>query len=496
MEDRRLRTIAVVGGGVAGSMAAAALSRLLKRSYCEVVLVARPEASAFPSEATIPALQRFHNLLGIDEDDFIRSTDATFSLGVEFRDWSRIGDRYFHTFCAFGGVIASVPFQHYWRKFRELGDACDIGDYSIATAAAKLGRFARPVTDSRSVLSLYSHAFHFDSALYARYLRAYAAVRGARVVDGDVVGAEQRSTDGFIEKLILADGRRIEADFFIDCTDGLLIERVLKTGYEDWSQWLPCDRAVSVATEMNADVPVCAVAKAEPAGWRRTLSLQTRYDNTYFYSSAALDGGNAADALIKAAGGGEARHFRFCNGRPHQFWNKNCVALPGAFLEPLEASAIHTIQTGILKFVGTFPDRSADPSHADEYNRLTIMETECIRDFLILHYALTERDDSEFWNRCRTMALPDSLRHKIDLFAGTGRVNMLDNEHFGEQSWISVFLGQNLIPARYDPLADVPDTDDVRRRLSGMATAIAQAAESLPTHREYLAGILKRATAA
>jgi len=477
-------------------MAAAALTRLLKRSYCEVILVARPEALAFPSEAAIPALQRFHNLLGIDEDDFILNTDATFSLGVEFRDWSRIGDRYFHTFCEFGGVIASVPFQHYWRKLRGQGDTRDIGDYSIATAAAKLGRFARPVTDSRSVLSLYSHAFHFDSALYASYLRTYAAARGARVVDGEVVDAEQRVEDGFIERLILADGRRIEADFFIDCTDGLLIEHVFKTGTEDWSQWLPCDRAVSVATEMGADVPICTVAQAKPAGWQRTVPLRMRFDNTYFYSSAALDDGHAANALIEATGGREPRRFQFRNGRPRQFWNKNCVALPGAFLEPLEASSIHMIQTGILKFVSTFPDRDADPSHADEYNRLTIMESERIRDFLILHYALTERDDSEFWNHCRTMPLPDSLRHKIDLFAGSGRVNMLDNEHFGEQSWISVFLGQNLIPARYDPLADVPDTEDVRRRLSGMAAAIAQAAQSLPTHRDYLAGILKRATAA
>jgi len=475
-------------------MAAAALSRLLKRSYCEVVLVARPTASEFPSEAATPALQRFHNLLGIDEDDFIRNTDATFSLGVEFRDWSKIGDRYFHTFCEFGGVIASVPFQHYWRKFRGLGDARDIGDYSIATTAAKLGRFARPVKDSRSVLSLYSHAFHFDSALYARALQAYAMARGVTVVDGEVVAAEQRATDGFIDRLILADGRRIEADFFIDCTDGLLIERVLKTGYEDWSQWLPCDRAVSVATEMGGDIPVCAVAKAEPAGWRRTLPLRTRADHTYFYSSTALDDGNAANALIEAVGG--ERHFRFRNGHLRQFWNKNCVALPGAFLEPLEPSAIHLIQTGILKFVSTFPDRNADPSDAAEYNRLTIMEIERIRDFLVLHYALTQRDDSAFWKHCRATPLPETLRHKIDLFAGTGRINMLDNEHFGEQSWISIFLGQNLMPAHHDPLADVPDTEDIGRRLNGMAAAIAQAARSLPTHREYLASILKRATAA
>jgi tryptophan halogenase len=477
-------------------MAAAALSRLLKRSYCEVVLVTGPTAPEFPSEAAIPALQRFHNLLGIDEDDFIRDTDATFSLGVEFWDWSRIGDRYFHTFCEFGGVIASVPFQHYWRKLRGLGDMRDIGDYSIATAAAKLGRFARPVKDNRSVLSLYSHAFHFDSALYARTLQAYAMARGVTVVDGEVVGAEQRAEDGFIERLILADGGRIEADFFIDCTDGLLIEQVLKTGTDDWSQWLRCDRAVSVPTEMGADVPVCAVAKAEQAGWRRTLPLRTRYDNTYFYSGAALDDGQAADALIKAVGDGEPRHVRFRNGRPRQFWNKNCVALPGTFLEPLEPSAIHMIQTGILKFVSTFPDRNADRSDADEYNRLTIMEAERIRDFLVLHYALTQRDNSAFWKHCRTMPLPETLRHKIDLFAGSGRVNMLDNEHFGEQSWISVFLGQNLIPAHFDPLADVPDTEDVRRRLSGMAAAITQAGQSLPTHRQYLADILKRANAA
>jgi tryptophan halogenase len=496
MEERRLRTIAVVGGGVAGSMAAAALARLLKRSYCEVVLVTRPEASALAGGAALPALQRFHNLLGIDEDDFIRRTDATFSLGVEFRDWSRIGDRYFHTFCEFGGAIASVPFQHYWRKLRGLGDARDIGDYSVATALARLGRFARPVQDSRSVLSLHSHAFHFDNAFYADHLRSYAVARGASVVDGDVVGAEQRGSNGFIERLVLADGRRVEADFFIDCTDGLLIERVLGTGWEDWSGWLPCDRAVSLETAMGADIPVCTLAQARPLGWRRTLPLRTRFDHTFFYSSENLDDGAAADELVATAGGGEPRWMRFRNGRPRLFWNRNCLTLPGTVLEPLEASTIHMIQTGILKFVSIFPDRNIDPADADEYNRLTIMESERIRDLLILHYALTERADTAFWDRCRTMAIPDTLRHKIDLFAGSGRVNMLDNEHFGEQSWISVFLGQNLMPARYDPLADVPDTADVRRRLDGMAAAIAQAAQSLPTHRQYLSGVLKRATAA
>ena len=244
------------------------------------------------------------------------------------------------------------------------------------------------------------------------------------------------------------------------------------------------------------DIPVCAVAQAASAGWRRTLPLQTRFDNTYFYSGAHLDDDNAANELMNAAGGGEPRHFRFRNGRPRRFWNRNCLTLPGAFLEPLEANAVHMIQTGILKFVSTFPDRNADPSDADEYNRLTIMETERIRDFLILHYALTERDDSALWKDCRTMPLPDTLRHKIDLFAANGHVNMLDNEHFGEQSWISLFLGQNLVPARYDPLADVSDTEDVRRQLQGMATAIAQAAGSLPTHGQYLSRILKRATAA
>jgi tryptophan halogenase len=495
MEERRLRTIAIVGGGVAGSMAAAALSRLLKRSYCEIILVPRPEPAALAGEAAIPALQRFHNLLGIDEDDFIRRTDATFSLGVEFRDWSRVDDRYFHTFCEFGGAIASVPFQHYWLKLRGLGANRDVGDYSIATAAAKLGRFARPAQDSRSVLSLYSHGFHFDSALYARHLRTYAAARGAYVVDGDVVGAEQRAEDGSIERLVLDDGRRIEADFFIDCTDGLLMERVLRTGREDWSEWLPCDHAVSVTTAMGADIPVCTLAQARPLGWQRTVPLRTRFDHTLFYSSADIDDGSAADDLMARAGGGEPRWMRFRNGRPRLFWNRNCLALPGTFIEPLEATAIHAIQTGILKFVSTFPDRNANPADADEYNRLAITEAERIRDFLILHYALTERDDSVFWNRHRTMALPDTLKHKIELFAGSGRVNMLDNEHFGEQSWISIFLGQNLVPTRYDPLADVPDPGDVRRRLDGMSAAIAQAAQSLPPHRQYLSRVLQRVTA-
>ena len=495
MQGKQLRTIAIVGGGLAGWMAAATLARLLNREHCRIEVIERPRAPALGAgEATIPAFQRFNNLLGIAENGFVRATRATFGLGVEFSDWSRPGRSYFHTFGPFGGVIASVPFHHFWLKLRGLGDETPIEDYSMAAVAAKLGRFTLPAENSTSLLSLFSHAYHFDRDLYVNYLRDYALARGVEQIDREAVDAELSGADGFIETVVLDDARRVEADFFIDCTGfpGLLIERKLRTGYEDWSRWLPCDRAVCVASPGSGETPNFTRSITRQAGWQWSLPLQGRVDNGYVYCSRFIGDDEAAHALLGdhvALPGVDPRFSRFISGQPRKFWNRNCLALPGGFMEPLESTHVHLIQTGILKLFGAFPDRSFNPSDSDEYNRLANMEYERIRDFLVLHYAAAGRDDSSFWKHCRDIAIPDSLRHKIELFRNDARVNMLDNEHFAEQSWISVFLGKDIVPRRYDPLADVPDVEEVARHLRAMAATIRQAVQDMPTHAQFLSRI-------
>jgi tryptophan halogenase len=492
VESTQLRSIAIVGGGSAGWTAAAVLSRLLKPSHCRIMLIERPQPTPLGvGEGTIPAFQRLNKLLGIDETDYVRKTDATFKLGIEFKDWWRTGKSYFHTFCAFGGDIASVGFHHYWRKLAALGDDQPIDAYSIGTAAAKLGRFQLPVANPQSVLSLFSHAYHVDSALHARYLRDFAKARGVEAIDQTVVSAELRQADGFLECIVLDDGRRITADFFIDCSGfpGILLEDALKTGYEDWGCWLPCDRAVSVVCDASDECPPFTRSIARDAGWQWSLPLGSRMDHGYLYSSRFTDDDRATRDFIQtldARPAGPPQFARFTTGRPQLFWNKNCLVLPGGFLEPLEATHMHMVQTSILKLFGMFPDRSFNHADSDEYNRLTSIEYDRVRDFLILHYCLTDRSDTPLWNWCREMPIPETLRDKIDLFRASGHVAMLDNEHFGEQSWLSVFLGHNIIPARHDLLADVFDAAEVRRRLDGMRTMIGDAARAMPSHRVFL----------
>ncbi|HWA91036.1 MAG TPA: tryptophan halogenase family protein [Rhizomicrobium sp.] len=483
--DTRLRSIAIVGGGVAGWMAAAALSRLVKSSYCSVRVIEHPAATPLGrAEGTIPALQRFHNLLGIDERAFLRKTAATFKLGIEFAGWMRAQESFFHTFCEFGGTIAQVPFHHHWLRLRAAGERAGIDAYSIATVAARLGRFERTSPDRSSPLSLFSYAYHVDAALYADFLRDYATARGVERIAATAVDAELHGSDGFVAAVVLDDHRRIEGDFFIDCTGlpGLVMERVLKTGIEDWSRWLPCDRAVAAERPNGDAIPVHTRIDTAAAGWRWSIPLSDRTDCGYAYASAFA---SDDDALQAVPGASTVR--RFVNGRPKKFWNRNCLALPGGFVEPLEANTVHLIQTGILRFVSTFPDRTCDPLDAAEYDRLAATELERVRDFLILHYATAGRDDTPFWRHCRAMEVPDTVRRKIALFRGSGKVAMLDGEHFAEHSWVSLMLGHDIVPRAADPLAEIAGIEEVRRHSARMAETIRAAALSMPLHRQYLA---------
>jgi tryptophan halogenase len=341
--------------------------------------------------------------------------------------------------------------------------------------------------------SVFAYAFHFDASLYAEYLRGYAQARGVTRLERKVLNVELRSTDGFIQALQLDDGSKVEADLFIDCSGfrGLLIEQALQTGYEDWTHWLPCDRAVAVPCESAGALTPYTRSTARTAGWQWRIPLQHRIGNGYVYCSRHISDDEAAATLLANLDGrprAEPRLLRFTTGRRKKFWNKNCIALglASGFLEPLESTSIHLIQSGITQLAAIFPDRSFDPSDAEEYNRLQIDEFDKVRDFVILHYKATTRSDSPLWEYCRNMEIPEALTYRINLFRNSARVAFQDRELFVESNWLSILIGQGIWPRRFDPLANVMPLDAVKSQLLTLKTQIGQTAAGMPSHEEYI----------
>jgi tryptophan halogenase len=493
MTDRDLRRIAIVGGGSAGWMAAAALSNALQGT-CRIELIESEEIGTIGvGEATLPPLKGFNRMLGMDEHAFVAATQGTFKLGIDFLNWSRIGHRYFHPFGQIGLSFDAVPFHQYWLREHARGEAAPLQDYAFAWVAARLGRFERPLADPRYVQSTFDYAYHFDAALYARYLRGYSEQRGVVRTEGKVVDVALRAEDGFIRSLTLAGGATVEADLFVDCSGfrGVLIEGALKTGYEDWHRWLPCDRAVAVPSAHAGEPVPYTRAIAHPAGWQWRIPLQHRMGNGLVYCSRHI-GDDEAAALLLANIEGEAlaepRVLRFTAGRRRQFWVRNCVAfgLAAGFMEPIESTSIHLVQSGVTRLLALFPDRDFDPLAAREFNRLTHTEYERIRDFLILHYHATRRDDAPLWRETREMAIPETLQYKLDQFRSAGRTVAEPLELFQNPNWLAVLIGQEVWPARHDPLVDLRTKVDARRFLADLRRLMEETAQAMPTHAEYI----------
>jgi tryptophan 7-halogenase len=493
-DENRIRRIAIIGGGTAGWMTAAALAKVLGRDYARITLV---ESDAIGTvgvgEATIPQINIFNRMLGIDENDFVRRTKGSFKLGIQFVDWTRKGHSYFHPFGKFGVDMEGVSFHAYWLRLKQMGLASDISDYALMAKASADGKFMRSIDAGNSPLSQIAYAFHFDAGLYALFLRDHAELRGVIRREGKVVDVIQRSTDGFVEAVQMDDGSRIEADLFIDCSGfhGLLIEQTMKAGYQDWSNWLPCNRAVAVPCVGGEELPPFTRSTARAAGWQWRIPLQHRVGNGYVYCSEYISDDEAAATLLANLGGealADPRFIKFTTGHRKKYWDKNVVAigLSSGFMEPLESTSIWMIQSGISRLLANFPDMSFAQVDIDRYNRVLKTETEEIRDFLVLHYKATERDDSPFWDYCRTMAVPERLDEKIRIFENSGRTFRENEELFNDTSWFAVMAGQGLKPRTYDPVANLMSLDLTKERLAEIKSAVAASADYMPKHRDYI----------
>jgi tryptophan halogenase len=491
---RPLQSIVIVGGGSAGWMTAAALSDVVGRS-CRITLI---ESEAIGTvgvgEATIPPIRTFNKRLGIDEATFVRETQGSYKLGIEFVNWGRLGHRYFHPFGQYGAEFDSVPFYHHWmREYLEGRTQGPIDDFAMCWAMAQAGKFAHPSADRRMIQSTFDYAYHFDAGLYAAFLRRFAEARGVTRVEGRVVDVALRGEDGFIEAVTLDDGARIEGELFIDCSGfrGLLIEEALEAGYDNWQHWLPCDRAVAVPCAKGEFTPYTR-STAKAAGWQWRIPLQHRTGNGYVHCSQFISEDEATAALLATLDGqplADPRTLRFVTGKRRAFWKRNCVAigLSAGFMEPLESTSLHLIQYGILRLIALLPDSAMSPLLAREYNAQTTLEYERIRDFLILHYKASERDDSELWRYCAAMPIPDMLQYKMEHFRSHGMLVSDERELFTNPSWIAVYLGQGIVPQRAPALTAMREGVPVAERLAAIRRAMAEAVAAMPSHAEFVA---------
>ena len=488
----KFRRIVIVGGGTAGWMAAAALSKTFGACKHIELIESDEIGTVGVGEATIPAIKNFHLLLELDEADFLQAVNGTFKLGIEFENWGRLGERYFHPFGPPGADAWAAQFHHYWLKARRLGESGSLNDFSFEASLARAGRFG--MNGERKP----NYAYHFDAGLYARLLRKYSEALGVRRTEGKVVDVHLHPESGLIESLTLASGQVVAGDFFIDCSGfrGLLIEQALQTGWEDWSHWLRSDSAIAVQSEsVSAPMPYTR-STARSAGWQWKIPLQHRVGNGIVYSSHYMDDEQARKLLLDNIDGRtltEPRKLGFRTGRRLRQWNRNCLALglSSGFLEPLESTSIHMIQNSLIRFIKLFPAGQIEAAEVDQFNNDVRLESEYIRDFIILHYHVNQRSDSSYWSDCRQMEVPDTLAHKIRLFSSNARVFRDQYELFAEQSWVAVMSGQGIEPGGYHPFVDKLPEPDLEAFMAETRASIAHMVRQQPLHQDYLAGLQK-----
>jgi len=495
MQNKPLKTVVIVGGGTAGWMTAAALVSALRDRYTIKLVESDEIGIVGVGEATIPMIKLFNKTVGLDESDFLSKTQGTFKLGIEFVNWGKLGDRYMHGFGGIGKDLGAVKFAQYWYKMRQLNKAPSIEEYSIAHMAARGNKFMPPTNEvENSPLAEINYAYHFDASLYARYLREICESRGVRRTEGKIVQVTQRESDGYVDAVVMANGERVEGDLFIDCSGfrGLLIEETLKTGYEDWTDMLPCDRALAVPCESAPQLLPYTRSTAHRAGWQWRIPLQHRIGNGHVYCSRHMSDDEAAATLLANLDGkplAEPRLIKFTTGMRKKAWNKNVIAvgLSGGFIEPLESTSIHLIQGAAAQILDFFPDNGFDEKEIEEYNRLSRFHYETIRNFIVLHYHLNQRTDSEFWKQCANMAVPELLTQKMELFRSRGRAVRFDGELFAEIGWMQVMLGQNLNPDGYHPLVDMVSEEGISEYLESIRNVVAKCADFMPGHADYIA---------
>ena len=487
MNDKEIRKVVIAGGGTAGWMTAAGLGKLLGKTL-DITLIESEEISTVGvGEATIPPLKWIHRVLAIREPEFVRAVQGTFKLGISFENWRDLGKSYIHTFGHSGRSIRVADFQHFWVRGRTLGIAKEFGEYCEEWAAAQKRRFGLMLN------CILDYAYHLDASLYAKLLRGIAEKYGVVRREGRIEQVIQDPQSGFISGLRLQSGHLIEGDLFIDCTGfrGLLIEQTLNAGYDDWGHWLPCDSAITVQSESTEAPRPYTRAIAREAGWQWRIPLQHRVGNGIVFSSRHWSDDEAGARLLENIPGRlltELRVIRFRAGQRRRHWHKNCVAvgLASGFIEPLESTSIHLIQQSVTRLVQMFPNNGIPDSTVVEFNKQMLREADNIRDFIILHYHVTERTDSPFWRQCRMMEIPDSLRHRIELFRQGGRVYKTSEELFGETSWLQVMIGQGLVPEQHHPAVNAMSDEKLGDFLDGIRREVGNLVEQLPDHQSFI----------
>jgi tryptophan halogenase len=492
MNSSAIKNVIIAGGGTAGWMAAAAFGKLLGKTL-NITLV---ESDLIPTvgvgEATIPTLHIFHDLLKIKEADVMKATNATFKLCISFENWKDVNQDYIHSFGYLGQGCWAAGFQHFWLKGKQQGMVSDIGDYCPEHVASRQGKFAVMPKQERN------YAFHLDAGLYAKFLREIAQEHGVKRIEGKINQVNQHNDNGFIKSISLDNGQVIEGDLFIDCTGfkGLLIEETLHTGFEDWSHWLPCDSAIAVQTTLTKSTVPYTRSIAHDSGWQWQIPLQNRMGNGIVYCSKHMSDEEAKTTLLNNIEGDtltDPRVIKYSAGTRRKHWNKNCVAvgLSSGFIEPLESTSIHLIQQSIIRLMQNLPSKNMEQATLNDFNSKMRFEIDNIRDFIILHYHVTQRIDSSFWRYCKNMDIPETLQQRIDLFISNGNAYKTDGELFGETSWIQVMMGQGLMPERYHTIVDMMSDDELKKFLDNIKMTIERRVNGLPDHNAFIQSYCK-----